>query len=125
MDIELLEVSTDDHIVKSEIFSFSSEFFLRLSKSDFSKLGVSVKKSLKIDGESIDFKVCELSPFIRGSIVRFLEELLVDIVTETLDRLGKSPSKREFEEYTYDLNELASFIRELRVEGYSHLKRVG
>lgn len=82
MNIELLEVSTDDQVLESEIFSFSSEFFLRLSKSEFSKLGVSVKKVVKIDGESIEFKLCDLTPFIKGSIVRFLEELLVDIVSE-------------------------------------------
>ncbi|MDG2642660.1 hypothetical protein P7M58_24385 [Vibrio parahaemolyticus] len=125
MDIELLEVSTDDQVVESEIFSFSSEFFLRLSKSEFSKLGVSVKKVVKVDGESVDFKLCDLSPFIRDSIVRFLEELLVDVVTESLDSLGESPSKDEFEEYTYDLKELTRFIRTLRIARYTHLKRVG
>ncbi|GAB7222840.1 hypothetical protein VoSk93_20560 [Vibrio owensii] len=125
MDIELLEVSTDDQVVESEIFSFSSEFFLRLSKSEFSKLGVSVKKVVKVDGESVEFKLCDLSPFIRHSIVRFLEELLVDVVTESLDSLGESPSKDEFEEYTYDLKELIRFIRTLRIARYTHLKRVG
>ncbi|GGY48699.1 hypothetical protein GCM10011297_22160 [Bacterioplanes sanyensis] len=125
MDIELLEVSTDDQVVESEIFSFSSEFFLRLSNSEFSKLGVSVKKVVKVDGESVDFKLCDLSPFIRDSIVRFLEELLVDVVTESLDRLGESPSKDEFEEYTYDLKELTRFIRTLRIARYTYLKRVG
>jgi len=125
MNIELLEVSTDDQVLESKIFSFSSEFFLRLSKSEFSKLGVSVKKVVKIDGESIEFKLCDLTPFIKGSIVRFLEELLVDIVSESLDKLGESPSKDEFAEYTYDLKELARFIKMLRVSRHTHLKRVG
>lgn len=125
MNIELLNVSSDDQIIESEIFSFSSKFFLRLSKSEFSKLGVSVKKVVKVDGESVEFKLCELSPFVKGSIIRFLEELLVDIVSESLDSLGDSPSKSEFEEYTYDLKELTRFIRMLRVGEHTHLKRVG
>lgn len=125
MNIELLELSSDGDMVKSEVFDFSPDFFIRLSKSDFSKLGISKKKKVSIDGENIELKLCEFSPFIRNSIVSFLEVLLVDVVTESMNNLGLSPSKNEFEEYTYDLKELARFITSIRITSYSHLNRVG
>jgi hypothetical protein len=124
MNIELLEVSNDNKILDNKTFDFSQHLFLLLSKSDFSKLGVSKNIKVKLDGEDVDLKICELSPFIRSTIIRFLEEFLVEILSERLEKLGDSPSSNEFKEYTLDLRELTILVKSLKNTKYTHLKRL-
>lgn len=125
MSIELYKISDENDVTESEIFDFTESFSVVLAKSDFSKLGSSVKKQIKIDEEEVVFKLIELSQFLRDVIVRCLESLLVDLVIECMESLGSSPSQEEFQEYTYDLKELSRFIACLKDAKYTHLKRVG
>lgn len=125
MNIELLEISKDNLMVSNETFSFSSALFLNLAKSEFSQIGVSKKMDVNLDGDIVNFKLCKLSPFIRESITRFLEVMLVDVSDECFENLGENPSKDEFLEYTYDVKELIRFIKALKKRKYNYLKRTG
>lgn len=124
MNIELISLSKDNEVKDTKVFDFTSNFFLKLSKSDFSKIGDSISKQIVIEGQNVDMKLVEFSQFIRETIIRFLEGMFVDVSIESFEKLGSSPSKEEFQEYTCDLKELNRLIICLRQTEYTHLKRV-
>ncbi|UNW06314.1 MULTISPECIES: hypothetical protein [unclassified Acinetobacter] len=124
MNIELISISKNTEVNAIKVFDFTPNFFLKLSKSDFSQIGDSVTKQLVVEGEIVDMKLVEMSQFIRDTIIRFLEKMYVDLSFESFEKLGSSPSKEEFQEYTCDLKELNQLIIYLRETEYTHLKRV-
>ncbi|MDN5418831.1 MAG: hypothetical protein L0G09_15485 [Acinetobacter sp.] len=124
MNIELISLSEDNDVKDVKVFDFTDDFYLKLSGSDFSKIGNSLSSQIVIEGENINMKLVELSNFIRETIIRFLERMNVDVSNEIFEKLGSSPSKQEFQEYTSDLKELNQLIIYLRKVKFTHLKRV-
>ena len=125
MNIQTYVVDKNGKVLDTQVFDFSDELFMHLAKSEFSKLGVSVKTTVLIDEEHIELKLVQLSRHVRHALAGYLKDFLVDFLKESLGKIGSSPSKIEYQEYTVDLKVIPDLIRFIENEKYTHLNRMG
>ncbi|WP_225085920.1 hypothetical protein [Pectobacterium colocasium] len=125
MNIQIHVVDENSKVLKTRVFDFSDALFLHFAKSEFSKLGVSVKTSVILDEAPAEPTLVRLSPFVRQALAGYLKDYLVDLVKESLAKMGNSPSKLEYQEYTMDLKEIPDLIRCIEDDEYTHLNRMG
>lgn len=125
MNIQTLAIDKNGKVLEIRVFEFSDDLFLHFAKSEFSKLGVSVKTSVVIDEEHLEQKLVQLSPFVRQALAGYLKDYLVDLLKESLEKMGNSPSKIEYQEYTVDLKVIPDLIRCIESNKYTHLNRMG
>lgn len=125
MNIQAHVVDKSGKVLKTNVFELSTDLFLHLAQSEFSKLGASVNTTVLIDDEHVELKLVQLSPFVRQALAGYLKDYLVDLVKESLKKMGSSPSKLEYQEYTMDLKEISELIRCIENGKYTHLCRTG
>lgn len=125
MNIQIHAVAEDGKVMETRVFEFSDDLFRRLAQSEFSTLGVSRKTEVVLDDEVIERKLVLLSPFVRNALVSFLNHELVGLLKESLAKMGDSPSRVEYQEYTRDLREFVELIQCIEKDKYTHLNRIG
>jgi len=125
MNIDAHVVDKSGKVLKTSVFELSADLFQYFAKSEFSTLGASVKTSVVMDDEHVELKLVQLSPFVRQALTGYLKDYLVDLVNESLKKMGSSPSKLEYKENTEDLKKIADLIRCIENGEYTHLYRMG
>lgn len=125
MNIQTYVVGNNGKVQEMRVFDFSEDLFQHFAKSEFSKLGASVKTPVVIDEEHLELKLVQLSPFVRQALADYLKDYLVDLLKEFLEKMGSSPSKLEYQENTMDLKVIPDLIRCIENEEYTHLNRMG
>ena len=101
---------------QEKVVEVSEEFYQLLIKSDFSKIGKSEKKNMTADEETVEVDVVllegenrrKLSDFFRNAIVEETDNIL-----SKLDKLGDSPSGKEYKNTFGNFSELRKW-QELR-----------
>ncbi|QFT22737.1 hypothetical protein FIV02_14275 [Pseudomonas sp. THAF187a] len=125
MNIQIYEVDQNGKVLATRVFEFSGDLFMHFAKSEFSRIGVSTKTPVVIDEEHAELKLVELSPFVRQALAGYLKDYLVDLLKDCLKKMGNSPSRLEYQEYTIDLKEMPDLIRCIEDDKYTHLNRMG
>lgn len=125
MNIQTYVVDKNGKILETQVFDFSDNIFLHLAKSEFSKIGSSAKTTVVIDEENVELELVQLSPFVRQALAGYLKDYLVDLLKEYLEKMGSSPSKSEYQEYTFNLKVIPNLIRCIENVKYTHLNRMG
>ncbi|MGP5328181.1 hypothetical protein [Pseudomonas helleri] len=125
MNIQIHVVDKNGKVLETRVFEISDDLFLHFAKSEFSTLGASLKTPVVIDEEHVELKLVQLSPFVRQALASYLKDYLVDLLKESLEKMGGSPSTLEYQEYTMDLKEFPDLIRCIENDKYTHLNRMG
>ena len=102
----------------------SEDFYEWLAKSEFSKIGESVPKTMIIDEEEEELPLVELEPDNRPKLRNFLIEEIVGESDRMLAKLGDYPSKNEYQTASYKLRKLQELRKCLENENYLYLQRV-
>lgn len=102
----------------------SEDFYEWLAKSEFSKIGESLSKTMTIDGEEEVLPLVELEPDNRSKLRNFLIEEIVGESDRMLAKLGDSPSKNEYQTASYKLRKLQELRKCLENKNYLYLQRV-
>ncbi|MGB3192421.1 MAG: hypothetical protein WBB43_23690 [Limnoraphis sp.] len=95
-----------------------------LIHSEFSKIGKSVPRKIKIDGEEETLPVVQLGKGNRKKLRNFFVEVIVEDDYKMLKELGDSPSKQEYQAATSHLKKLQEIRKLLENENYQYLQRV-
>ncbi|MFB2897350.1 MAG: hypothetical protein U7127_13230 [Phormidium sp.] len=120
LDISFL--SRDGQLTNS--VQVGSEFHEWLAKTDFSKIGKSVKTKIKIEGEEASLPLVKLGKDNRKKLRNFLLEAISEESDSVLSQLGDSPSKQEHQTLTYRLKKLQELRKCVENEKYQYLQRV-
>ena len=123
MDIYFYKIK-NNAVLNSQSVELSDELFLKLSKSEFSQIGASKKIKVKIDEDEIELGLVELSSKLRSFFLIFLKDLLVEVLSDSFDKLGESPSKDEFFDYTCDPKSILNLIECFQNQEFTHLNRI-
>jgi hypothetical protein len=94
-----------DHVTVSD------DLFLRLAKSEFSKIGKSKITSIYLDGEKAKLPLVALSKGTRTNLGRFLVCFIAEEVERLIDQCGTRPTGREVEPFLRDLESLIQISR--------------
>jgi hypothetical protein len=106
-----------DHVTVSD------DLFIRLAKSEFSKIGRSRPTPISLDGEKVKLPLVALSKGVRTSLGRFLVCLIAEEVERLIDRCGTRPTGREVEPFLRDLESLIQISRVVGNEKAFFLQR--
>ncbi|MFB2976365.1 hypothetical protein [Microseira sp. BLCC-F43] len=88
---------------EAEAIAVSEEFYQWLARSEFSRIGKSEIKEMKVDGEPVEVPVIQLEGMNRRKLSDFWRDAIVQETDEMLDKLGSSPSKEAYQAATYRL----------------------
>jgi hypothetical protein len=102
----------------------AKEFLLWLAESDFYKIGKSVTRKIKVEGEEEKLPLVQLGKDTRRKLRAFLLEAISQESDAMLNKLGDSPSKKEYQEATYRLRKLQELRKCVENEKYQYLQRV-
>ncbi|MBD1908153.1 hypothetical protein NDI37_15020 [Funiculus sociatus GB2-A5] len=102
----------------------AENFYGWLAKSDFSKIGKSVPRKIKIEGEEEKLPLVQLGKDNRRKLRTFLGEEIIRESDAILTQLGDSPSKKEYQDATYRLRKLQELRKCVENENYQYLQRV-
>jgi hypothetical protein len=97
---------------KSDSIEVSENFYLWLAKSDFSKIGKSVKRKILTEDEEAKLDVVPINGE-KGNRQKFISFFNQEIVREgkaMLDKLGDSPSTKEYQKATYWFGKLYELL---------------
>lgn len=108
---------------EAEVIEVSEEFYQWLARSDFSRIGKSEVKEMKVDGEPVEVSIIQLEGMNRRKLSDFFRDAIVQQTDEMLDKLGNSPSKQEYQEATYRLLMLQKLRKQIENEQYKYLQR--
>ncbi|MCA4963596.1 hypothetical protein [Pseudomonas sp. Y24-6] len=125
MNIQIHVVDKNGKVLKTRVFEISENLFRHFAKSEFSTLGVSRKTPVVIDEELVELKLVLLSPFVRQALTGYLKDYLVGLLKGSLEKMGDSPSRLEYQEHTKDLREFPDLIQCIENDEYTHLDRMG
>src|SRR5262245_42603173 len=95
-----------------EHVTVSNDLYLRLARSEFSKIGKSRNTAITIDGEKAKLSLVSLSNRVRTNLERFVICFIAEEVQRLIERAGTRPTGREVEPF---LKDLASLLQILRV----------
>jgi len=101
----------------------SSELFLSLARSEFSKIGKSVTRKVDIDGEVDTARVVMLGKNNREKIIQFLRKRIATEVKLVLSKLGSIPSVNEYQEGVFDLQSLSELLEVVSDENIHLMQR--
>jgi len=102
----------------------TENFYKWLAKSDFSQIGKSVPRKIKVEGEEEKLPLVELGKGNRKKLIIFFREAIIGETKAVFTQLGDSPSKKEYQEGTYRLRMLLELLECLENEKYEYLQRV-
>ncbi len=107
-----------------EHVTISDGLFLRLAKSEFSKVGKSKARTISLDGDMVKLPLVSVTKRIRTTLERFLVCFIAEEVERLIDRLGTRPTGRDIEPYLKDLQSLIQLSRAVANVKVSFLQRV-
>ncbi len=102
----------------------TENFYEWLAKSEFSKIGKSVPKKIKIEGEDQKLELVQLSKGNRKKLKDFFSKAIVHESMVVRDRLGESPSTKEYQSESYCLWRMQDLLKCVENEKYQYLQRV-
>lgn len=108
---------------EAEVMEVSEEFYQWLARSEFSRIGKSEVKEMKVDGEPVEVSIIQLEGMNRRKLSDFFRDAIVQETDEMQDKLGSSPSKEEYQESTYRLLMLQKLRKQIENEQYKHFQR--
>ncbi len=114
-------LSKDGDSTKS--IELSEDLYKSLAKSEFSKIGKSVPKKIKIEGEDQKLELVQLSKGNRKKLKDFFSKAIVHESMVVRDRLGESPSTKEYQAGNYRLWKLQDLLKCVENEKYQYLQR--
>jgi hypothetical protein len=94
-----------DHVTVSD------ELFIRLAKSEFSKIGRSKVTPICLDEERVRLPLVALRKAVRTNLGRFLVCFIAEEVERLIDRCGTRPTGREVEPFLSNLESLIQISR--------------
>lgn len=107
-----------------EYIEVSESIYEWLAKSNFSKIGKSVERKIKIEGEEEKLPLVQLGKSNRKKLREFFLETISQESDTVLNKLGDSPSKKEYQDATYRLRKLQELRKCIENEAYQYLQRV-
>lgn len=102
----------------------TENFYEWLAKSEFSKIGKSVARKIKIEGEEEKRDLVQLSKGNRKKFKDFFSKAIVHESMIVRDKLGDSPSVKEYQAENYRLWKLQDLLKGVENEKYQYLQRV-
>ncbi|HAZ46506.1 MAG TPA: hypothetical protein DDW76_01900 [Cyanobacteria bacterium UBA11369] len=108
---------------EAEVIEVSDDFYHWLARSEFSRIGKSEIKEMKVDGEPVEVAVIQLEGMNRRKLSDFFRDAIVQETDEMLDKLGSSPSKEAYQEATYRLLLLQRLRKQIEKEQYKYFQR--
>jgi hypothetical protein len=106
-----------DHVTVSD------DLFMRLAKSEFSKIGKSKGITISLDGEKVKLPLVTLNKGVRTNLGRFLACFIAEEVERLIERCGTRPTGREVEPFLRDLEALIQISRAVGNDKASFLLR--
>lgn len=94
-----------------------------LLKSDFSKIGKSVSRKIKVKAEEEKIPLVQLGKDNRKKLRAFFFEAITQESDAVLTKLGDCPSKKEYQDATYRLRKLQRHFRALAVRSQMYPTR--
>ena len=107
-----------------EYIEISAEMYEWLARSEFSKIGQSVTRTIHIDGEEEKVPVVQLNQENRQRLRNFFIEPIIQESDAVFKKLGDIPEKQEYLETTYRLRKLLQLRQCIENENYYYLQRV-
>jgi hypothetical protein len=104
--------------------SVSDALFLRLARSEFSKIGQSRPTPMVLDQERIKLPLVRLTKKIRAMLQRFVVCFIAEEVERLLEEHGTRPTGREVEPALNDLRALIQIAHLLSNGSVIYLQRV-
>lgn len=102
----------------------SEDLYKWLAKSEFAKIGKSVPRKVKIEGEEEKLELVQLSKGNRKKFKDFFSKAIVHESMIVRDKLGDSPSVKEYQAKNYHLWKLQDLLKGVENEKYQYLQRV-
>ena len=115
-------ISKDGSLTNS--VELTEDFYLWLAKSEFSKIGKSVRRKIQIDGEEDQLSVVQLSKGNSKKLKAFFRDEVVRESDAVITKLGDSPSKEEYQAGTYRLRKMLELLKCVENENYQYLQRI-
>jgi len=106
-----------------EAVEVTEDIYEWLIKSDFSKIGKSRTRKIKIEGEEEKLDLVQLSKGNRKKLKLFFSEAIVRESITARDQLGDSPSTKEYQAGNYRLWKLQDLLKCVENEKYQYLQR--
>ncbi|GAK52083.1 hypothetical protein U14_03330 [Candidatus Moduliflexus flocculans] len=123
----MLDISLYSKMGKPPItIDVSENFYAWLIQSDFAEIGVTRPQTIMIDGEEQAVDVIDLTKgkiSNRQRLREFLIEVMAQEVHEMFKRLGETPTKKEYQEATYNLKKLQQLKLSIEDEAYQFLQK--
>lgn len=122
LDITFYKENTES----SATIELSDEFYEKLAKSDFAEIGKTLKKPIKTDDEEVEMEVIDLCKgriTNRQRLIEFCKEEIVQESRIMFEKLGDSPSKEEYNQYSSDLRQLHEILKHLEDSQYHYLAK--
>lgn len=101
----------------------SKDFLLWLADTEFFQIGSERSTLLKIDGEEERLQLVKLGKTNRRKLQFFLLVAISQESYAALEKMGDSPSVKEFQVATYRLRELHELLKCVNNEQYAYLQR--
>ena len=108
---------------EAEAIAVSEEFYQWLARSEFSRIGKSEIKEMKVDGKPVEVPVIQLEGMNRRKLSDFFRDAIVQETNEMLDKLGSSPSQEEYQAATYRLIVLQRLRKQIEKDQYKYFQR--
>ncbi len=115
-------ISKDGSLTNS--VELTEDFYFWLAKSEFSKIGKSVRRKIQIDGEEDKLSVVQLSKGNSKKLKQFFRDEVVRESDAVITKLGDSPSKEEYQAGTYRLRKMLELLKCVENENYQYLQRI-
>lgn len=108
---------------EAENVEISTDFYQWLAQSEFSRIGRSEEKEMRIDGESVNIPVIQLEGVYRRKFSDFLRDAIVQESDLVLDALSEISSKIDYQRMIYRLSILQKLRKTVENEQYKYLQR--
>lgn len=108
---------------EAKIVEISEDFYEWLARSEFSEIGKSELREMKVDGEPIEVSVVQLEGMNRRKLSDFFRNAIVEESDKMLQGLNRSQSKEEYRDATYKLSLLQKLRKPIENEQYKYLQR--
>jgi len=124
LDIAFYQENT---VSESEaMIELSQNLYENLIKSDFVEIGKTLKKTIKSDDEEVEIEVIDLDKGTitnRQRLIDFFKEKIIKESRTMLEKLGNSPSKKEYNQHSSDLRKLHEILKHLEDSQYQYLAK--
>ena len=113
-----------DNGEEEEIVDIPDELYQWLTHSEFSKIGQSEERDVKIDGEITKIAVVPLMGSNRRKLSNFFRDAIVQESDRMLNQLSHSSSKEDYLAVSYTLRILQNLRKLIEDEQFKYLSRI-